>query len=334
MNEFRPILQGDASKLERLLLSSSQLDVPPHNAKRRALNVLGLGSSVIATAQVTGVTTATAATQAAGVASAAAAGSSAVATIGATSGLLLALSKGLAIGAITGALAYGSLALREQGAQTGSTITSANVTAPKQPAERDPLAHTTGSGRAVLDAPTATSSHDPGSSIGATPEVVNSATHANLVGVKQPTAASARQPLKSVREGILLDGASVDHLTAGRAEAAYTTESAAVTPSAVPTQVQPPTPQRQQSFLQSERATIELAQALVRSGDPAAALRTLSAHALRYPKPQLAPEAMLVRMEALLELGQVSEAQRLGSRFLLAHPDGPYAQRVRSLLNL
>lgn len=29
MNKLRPILQGSPSKMERLLLSSSQIDVPP-----------------------------------------------------------------------------------------------------------------------------------------------------------------------------------------------------------------------------------------------------------------------------------------------------------------
>jgi hypothetical protein len=267
MNMTRPILRSNPSKMERLLLTSSQLDTPPGNAKKRAFAVFGLGGSVIATSQIAGVATAAASTPAAGAAAVTAAtGSSAVVAAGATTGFMLALLKGVAIGAVTGAIAYGSIAVHRQHERS-------------RPA---PAEH--GAVRVMMPQPPTRSSEPP----------------AAAGPVKPPVAVAAR-----VRS----------------------------TPSAVAAQQLPSLPTEQPS-LQSERATIERAQALVRRGDSAAALRTLAEYSRRYPQPQLAPEATLVRIEALRELGQLSDAQRLGRQYLESQPDGPYAPRVRTLLNL
>lgn len=191
--------------------------------------------------------------------------------------------------------------------------------------DRNRIEHANGPERASVDVPAAAPAYETGSL-----SVADIATPAAVAQAKQPVTVPLRQAPKSARGD---SARQVPGVAPDRGAAVQTMRVAAVTPSALPEQKQPTFPEERPS-LKSERAAIELAQALVRSGDPAAALRSLSNHQRWYPNPQLGPEAMLVRIEALRRLGQLLDAQRLGLQFLAAQPDGPYSQRVRSLLNL
>ena len=331
MNKLRPILQGSPSKLERLLLSSSQLDMPPRHAKRRAFALLGMGSSVIATTQVTGVATATAATPVVGAATATAAtGTGAVAAAGATTGFAFALLKGLAIGAVTGTIAYGSLTVHRLHKQTAPAPAEHGAVQTMTP-ERNRIERTSEPERASGDMPAVASARETGSlpATDSLPKLEDIAVPAAVV----QTAATSTRPLPKLARAEVEGARPISSVTLDRGETKVSMQTAAVPSSALPEPQQPESPEERPS-LKSERATIELAQAFVRNGDPAAALRTLSEHLRRYPKPQLGPEATLVRIEALLKLGLLTDAQRLGMQFLASQPDGPYAQRVRSLLNL
>jgi hypothetical protein len=322
MNKFRPMLQISPSQRERLLLASSQLDVPPPNAKKRALAVFGISGAIVATTQLTGAASAAAATSTGLATAAAATGTGAVAAKGATTGFALALLKGLAIGAVTGTVAYTSLTVHRahNEAATSSNAQAAALVrarldrgnAPARAAEETPAVvpiHESEPSPVAVSLPstedvTAPAAIDKAKPVRAAPPPEFTKSPGNTAGTTQPagTASDHGQP----------------KTTADLNESTPSVESA---------------PNEKQPSLRSERAAIEQAQAQVHRGDPTAALRTLAELQRQVPKPQLAPEAMLVRIEALLKLGRLSEAQRLGSQFLASQPDGPYAQRVRSLLN-
>jgi hypothetical protein len=84
--------------------------------------------------------------------------------------------------------------------------------------------------------------------------------------------------------------------------------------------------------LSDQLAVIDTAREEVRSHRPGEALATLDRYAKSYPRGAFGPEAMLVRIEALLALGQRPEAVRLAHQFLDRAPGSPYARRVRSLI--
>jgi hypothetical protein len=84
--------------------------------------------------------------------------------------------------------------------------------------------------------------------------------------------------------------------------------------------------------LSDQLAIIDTAREEVRSNRSGEALSTLDRYAKSYPRGAFGPEAMLVRIEALLALGQRPEAVRLAHQFLERAPSSPYARRVRSLI--
>lgn len=325
MNKLRPILTGTPSQAERRLLASSQLDAPPRNAKKRAFAVFGVGSSVIATAQVTGVASAAAAQATGAATSAATAGTSVVATTGATTGFALALVKGLAIGAVTGTIAYGSLRIHREHEPAPPATTTRIATR-----EQNAIERTVRSAGATPDVPCLASACAT-ESLGSTDSLAgeqNPTSPATLSDAKQPLTQLMRPPSKSAH-AVDESMPQASSLAPEGARSVPHPRVATMSASAPPTP-EPPGP----PSLHAERAAIERAQALVQSGDPASALRTLTELQRRLTRPQLAPEAMLVRIDALLKLGHLSDARRLGSQFLMSQPDGPYAQRVRSLLHL
>jgi hypothetical protein len=85
------------------------------------------------------------------------------------------------------------------------------------------------------------------------------------------------------------------------------------------------------TLAQEVRALDEARRALA-SGDVESALQILDAYDIRVAKPRLGPEAIVLRIEALLAEGQFDRARELGERLLAKDPEGAYAQHVRSLL--
>lgn len=106
-------------------------------------------------------------------------------------------------------------------------------------------------------------------------------------------------------------------------------ETAPPPPSAPP--VVASTPQTPRT-LAEEVASLDAARKLLSAGDPSGALAALDRHRRDFPGGALGPEAMLVRLEALMAAGRQEEARALGQRFLDAHPDSPLQGRVRTLI--
>jgi hypothetical protein len=87
-----------------------------------------------------------------------------------------------------------------------------------------------------------------------------------------------------------------------------------------------------QSTLAAEVIALGEARRALTSGEAVSSLSLLETYDRRFVQPTLALEATVLRIEALVALGRLDEARRLARGMLVAHPDSPYAQRVRSLV--
>jgi outer membrane protein assembly factor BamD (BamD/ComL family) len=91
-------------------------------------------------------------------------------------------------------------------------------------------------------------------------------------------------------------------------------------------------PHPAESTAASELALLDQARRAIAEGSPARALSILDAYASRYPRGVMAPEASVLRVEALAAAGDRNAVKREGEAFLRANPSSPYAARVQSLI--
>lgn len=87
-----------------------------------------------------------------------------------------------------------------------------------------------------------------------------------------------------------------------------------------------------EASLRQELGAIEQARRAFLAHDYTQALRLLDEYTRKFPKRQLGSEATVLRIEALAARGDRDTASRIGHDFLQNHPNGPYAQRVRSVI--
>ena len=87
-----------------------------------------------------------------------------------------------------------------------------------------------------------------------------------------------------------------------------------------------------EASLTAELGALEQARRAFLARDYSQSLRLLDDYARRFPKRQLASEATVLRIETLAARGDHDAAARVGRDFLQSHPNGPYAQRVRSVI--
>jgi hypothetical protein len=85
--------------------------------------------------------------------------------------------------------------------------------------------------------------------------------------------------------------------------------------------------------LADELAALQVARTAIASHDSAAALAALDRYKARFPAGRLAPEATVLRIDALMERGDRAEATALAERFAASNPRSPYAGRIRSILS-
>jgi hypothetical protein len=81
-----------------------------------------------------------------------------------------------------------------------------------------------------------------------------------------------------------------------------------------------------------ELESLDRARSALAGGDASRALGLLDEYSVRFPKARLRAESAVLRIEALSASGQKLAAIRLGRQLLAREPNGPYARRVRSLL--
>jgi outer membrane protein assembly factor BamD (BamD/ComL family) len=87
------------------------------------------------------------------------------------------------------------------------------------------------------------------------------------------------------------------------------------------------------SDLALEVESLDRVRKALAASDPSGALRELGAFSARFPYAALAPEATVLRVQALLESGNRQAAERLARRFIAASPGSPHAARVRLLID-
>ena len=77
---------------------------------------------------------------------------------------------------------------------------------------------------------------------------------------------------------------------------------------------------------------LEEAQRALAAGDPARALRVCDRYQATFAAGKLAPEETILRVRALLARGERQRAVSLAQAFVSAHPDSPYAARIRAIV--
>ncbi len=111
------------------------------------------------------------------------------------------------------------------------------------------------------------------------------------------------------------------------------TVEAPLSPTAPPQQRRPPT-RTPTDDLRGQIALIDAARAAVSASSGARALDLLRQYQDKYPSGTLRPEAAALKVEALVKLGRISEAQTLAQRFVADYGESPQSDRVMRIANL
>lgn len=134
--------------------------------------------------------------------------------------------------------------------------------------------------------------------------------------------------------------ASID---AASARSAVATPQAAAAPTAIspPRSARPharaargeaPSAPSPSSTLSAQVALLDAARSAVAAGAVAEALRLADKYRADFPNGELAPEAEVVAIEALVAQGQKPAAAERAARFLARYPGDPHAARVKWLI--
>jgi hypothetical protein len=103
-------------------------------------------------------------------------------------------------------------------------------------------------------------------------------------------------------------------------------------PVAAPTKSSPHVVAGAEDSLTAELTAIDQARSALLNRDYSQTLRLLDDYSHHFSKHRLRTEATVLRIEALAGRGDHDAATRVGREFLQNHPNGPYAQRVRSVI--
>jgi hypothetical protein len=109
---------------------------------------------------------------------------------------------------------------------------------------------------------------------------------------------------------------------------AKTTISARASAVPKPTDTSPPPAETQ---LTKELRALDVARSALNRGDANACLAELDKHDRAFPTGQLRMDAAILRVEALLARGDSARAKKLASDLLAQQPNGPSAQRLRTI---
>jgi hypothetical protein len=103
----------------------------------------------------------------------------------------------------------------------------------------------------------------------------------------------------------------------------------ATPPVVAPTVARAPVVRRDEDTLAEELRLVNAARSSLAAGQPQAALRTLDAHARRFPRGQLAEERDATRALARCAQAPAGERGAVADAFVAAHPRSPSVTRVR-----
>jgi len=86
-------------------------------------------------------------------------------------------------------------------------------------------------------------------------------------------------------------------------------------------------------LLARETELVDRARAELAAGQAGPALAILDEYQAQFPRPRYAPEALYLRMEALLAQGNRQAAKQLAKRLASSYPQSPHAARAEALLS-
>jgi hypothetical protein len=333
MRDPERLLQRPPSDFTARLLRAGADEKPSSAALRRTLKVAAVGTAIGASLQASSASAAVLGAKssvvgmgggavASGVAGGAAAGAgvavgaatSAAAGNGVAALTAVAIAKWVGVGAIGGAMAAtaahrfapGSLSAVSVTRSTSSAWVAAAPPRPQHPALRRAPGATGVSTRFADSAPLSEPARE---------QPASPATAAFAVEVA--SAPEVTNPAASARpaQPVPVAPAAVPQ--------APSPARAAASPSAA----QPATP-----VLAAEVAMVDRGRAALQRGDGAGALHALAGYEAAFPNQQLSPEVLFLRMEALVRVGNLSQARALAQRIVARGAAGPQAVRARELL--
>jgi hypothetical protein len=79
---------------------------------------------------------------------------------------------------------------------------------------------------------------------------------------------------------------------------------------------------------------VDAARSALASGSALRALSIVRDYQSQYPSGTFRPEVSAVKVEALVNLGRMTEARTLAERFVVAYGPGPLADRVARLAHI
>jgi hypothetical protein len=88
------------------------------------------------------------------------------------------------------------------------------------------------------------------------------------------------------------------------------------------------------SSLSAELVVLDQARRAMSAGEPQHAVAVLDAYQSRFPRGEMATEATVLRVEALVNAGERSAARRVADAFMATDSGSPYASRIRSILSM
>jgi hypothetical protein len=115
---------------------------------------------------------------------------------------------------------------------------------------------------------------------------------------------------------------------------ASVTVVASAAPSAAPDRPRAaaPRPASSSESLNRELQALELAHQALAQHNPRTALGVLDRYRAQFPEGRLASEAVVLRVQALVALGDRAGAQALADAYSAANPGTPYARRLREIV--
>ena len=352
MTRTERLIDSSNNHLARALLHSAQLDEAPDNTAAKVALALGLGSTAIVTTVTTGAAASTGAIAGTGIAAGIGTAAPVVSSVTAF-GML----KVMAIVSLTcGTLSYGGVKLALKVTEKPAVVSeiSARPAVVSNPMRKPAAARTVASfapevaGNAPAPPPPSDDS--------------DLGTAARGQEQRQPDVTAATSPRETSpqdlgRPSININSASPPAI-APRAPAERAATNPALPASPLPAartaphmaafpgdDVRPPpvnaaadNPRndlaKPAADLEREVALLDHARAALVAGQPTQALRELDIYRTQNPRGMLAAESVVLRVKALLALGQRSAAEREANPLLMAAPESRHADRLRELLGI
>jgi hypothetical protein len=296
------LLEDDLDEFERALLRSARFDEPDGRAITRAAVALGVGTTTL--------------TVAAGAAASAVPGASTA--VGTFSKLgALGIVKWLSIGVVGGLVTTSGVEIARTAIGSGppepaAVVAAARPTAvparPRQAADLAPIP--------IPPAPADTAAEEPSPPMMAFSDLPDEPT------APRPAAARVTRP------GLQPSPAAAPVERVAAAPVSTATPTAAFTPPGASSAAEAP----KVVSIADETAMLDRARRALASGSAGTALTELDSYDQRARARALSTEASVLRIEALLQTGQRASAVALAQRLLAAQPNGPHANRLRSIV--